>query len=146
MIPRLPESTRTDTLFPYTTLFRSPALLIGLNPARDSGFDFRLRHRRMEAKPLDVPAVALDHFKLPSGRMLDDLAHHRPATGEKAGHSAQRADLAFPVHQPPVHLPANLLQRSASIVHHKPTFPPIRQRIGSGYLVSPHVDPCILRI
>src|SRR3546814_14405984 len=25
MIPRTPRSTRTDTLFPYTTLFRSPA-------------------------------------------------------------------------------------------------------------------------
>src|SRR3546814_7105336 len=25
MIPRPPRSTRTDTLFPYTTLFRSPA-------------------------------------------------------------------------------------------------------------------------
>src|SRR3546814_3310409 len=27
MIRRPPRSTRTDTLFPYTTLFRSPALL-----------------------------------------------------------------------------------------------------------------------
>src|SRR3546814_20616151 len=27
MIPRPPRSTRTDTLFPYTTLFRSAALL-----------------------------------------------------------------------------------------------------------------------
>src|SRR3546814_7145580 len=26
MIPRPPRSTRTDTLFPYTTLFRSPVL------------------------------------------------------------------------------------------------------------------------
>src|SRR3546814_18487617 len=28
MIRRPPRSTRTDTLFPYTTLFRSPALII----------------------------------------------------------------------------------------------------------------------
>src|SRR3546814_5022682 len=28
MIRRPPRSTRTDTLFPYTTLFRSPVLLI----------------------------------------------------------------------------------------------------------------------
>src|SRR3546814_20649373 len=27
MIPRPPRSTRTDTLFPYTTLFRSPRLI-----------------------------------------------------------------------------------------------------------------------
>src|SRR3546814_5449539 len=29
MIRRPPRSTRTDTLFPYTTLFRSPVLQIG---------------------------------------------------------------------------------------------------------------------
>src|SRR3546814_6874622 len=29
MIRRPPRSTRTDTLFPYTTLFRSPCLSIG---------------------------------------------------------------------------------------------------------------------
>src|SRR3546814_12622299 len=31
MIRRPPRSTRTDTLFPYTTLFRSPADFFGLN-------------------------------------------------------------------------------------------------------------------
>src|SRR3546814_9777687 len=36
MIRRPPISTRTDTLFPYTTLFRSsrPAFLLALRPAR----------------------------------------------------------------------------------------------------------------
>src|SRR3546814_16627743 len=29
MIRRPPRSTRTDTLFPYTTLFRSPAAIFG---------------------------------------------------------------------------------------------------------------------
>src|SRR3546814_4087980 len=36
MIRRPPRSTRTDTLFPYTTLFRSPSMagdpLSGINP------------------------------------------------------------------------------------------------------------------
>src|SRR3546814_1288225 len=32
MIRRPPRSTRTDTLFPYTTLFRSPAPESGLHP------------------------------------------------------------------------------------------------------------------
>src|SRR3546814_8962333 len=31
MIRRPPRSTRTDTLFPYTTLFRSKACLVGVN-------------------------------------------------------------------------------------------------------------------
>src|SRR3546814_16142716 len=39
MIRRPPRSTRTDTLFPYTTLFRSPAIypLSGLHPVPRSG-------------------------------------------------------------------------------------------------------------
>src|SRR3546814_11663099 len=34
MIRRPPRSTRTDTLFPYTTLFRSPAQSAPRDPAR----------------------------------------------------------------------------------------------------------------
>src|SRR3546814_15121123 len=37
MIRRPPRSTRTDTLFPYTTLFRSPLLLRRRLPRRDRG-------------------------------------------------------------------------------------------------------------
>src|SRR3546814_15570956 len=40
MIRRPPRSTRTDTLFPYTTLFRSPWLLVDLCSAAPS----RRRH------------------------------------------------------------------------------------------------------
>src|SRR3546814_1251656 len=36
MIRRPPRSTRTDTLFPYTTLFRSVAFLVGHR--HDAGF------------------------------------------------------------------------------------------------------------
>src|SRR3546814_2662677 len=42
MIRRPPGSTRTDTLFPYTTLFRSAGL--GLHLGGDAG-DERLEHR-----------------------------------------------------------------------------------------------------
>src|SRR3546814_20946049 len=38
MIRRPPRSTRTDTLFPYTTLFRSLALFLAA-PFVDDGFD-----------------------------------------------------------------------------------------------------------
>src|SRR3546814_14817866 len=37
-IRRPPRSTRTDTLFPYTTLFRSPAVAMG-DAADDAGQD-----------------------------------------------------------------------------------------------------------
>src|SRR3546814_10162679 len=55
MIRRPPRSTRTDTLFPYTTLFRSlfdrisgritPAFLIANDPQATPGFE----HRRGDA-------------------------------------------------------------------------------------------------
>src|SRR3546814_13012565 len=56
MIRRPPRSTRTDTLFPYTTLFRSffrkkPAHL--LHPARDFCGDVTLAE-------IGVPAAVLD--------------------------------------------------------------------------------------
>src|SRR3546814_11491361 len=44
MIRRPPRSTRTDTLFPYTTLFRSP-LGAPVGAARDADRFRRLRHR-----------------------------------------------------------------------------------------------------
>src|SRR3546814_21027777 len=37
MIRRPPRSTRTDTLFPYTTLFRSPGIKQGLQISRNEG-------------------------------------------------------------------------------------------------------------
>src|SRR3546814_18023743 len=46
MIRRPPRSTRTDTLFPYTTLFRSPAT------AMDS--DFSRHALRLERQPADA--------------------------------------------------------------------------------------------
>src|SRR3546814_13032012 len=44
MIRRPPRSTRTDTLFPYTTLFRSKWAVVaidGRNPARSASFRCR---------------------------------------------------------------------------------------------------------
>src|SRR3546814_3547627 len=56
MIRRPPKSTRTDTLFPYTTLFRSPALRIrrgarALRRVSDPGAD-------LPQRPDEVPAHA----------------------------------------------------------------------------------------
>src|SRR3546814_5784497 len=39
MIRRPPRSTRTDTLFPYTTLFRSVALALKKVPAANASYD-----------------------------------------------------------------------------------------------------------
>src|SRR3546814_20193958 len=50
MIRRPPRFTRTDTLFPYPTLFRSDeGIVLGRAPAGDNRFPNRLRKSREEA-------------------------------------------------------------------------------------------------
>src|SRR3546814_15332692 len=50
MIRRPPRSTRTDTLFPYTTLFRSLAALVGVEELRSAVALGRLV-QRLDAEP-----------------------------------------------------------------------------------------------
>src|SRR3546814_10736791 len=47
MIRRPPRSTRTDTLFPYTTLFRSPTALRSLLPYGVRAADAAARRRHL---------------------------------------------------------------------------------------------------
>src|SRR3546814_4998646 len=69
MIRRPPRSTRTDTLFPYTTLFRSPA------EGRPGGVVRRVRHHDdrhhglfLVPGPCDTGRLAgLDRFTFRSG-------------------------------------------------------------------------------
>src|SRR3546814_17304473 len=91
MIRRPPISTRTDTLFPYTTLFRSSesTLTSHINAARkaigDSGQNQRL-----------IRTIARKGF-----RFVGDVREERPAT---RGAPPDRA--AAPVGDPPSHAPA----------------------------------------
>src|SRR3546814_19903810 len=58
MFRRPPRSTRTDTLFPYTTRFRSPALA---HPTRETtmiGRNFSRRHFLQGAAVAGAAAVA----------------------------------------------------------------------------------------
>src|SRR3546814_4756445 len=57
MIRRPPRSTRTDTLFPYTTLFRSAGQQAGLRQHLEAVADAEHRHALVGAR--------------------DDLLHHR---------------------------------------------------------------------
>src|SRR3546814_11975703 len=78
MIRRPPRSTRTDTLFPYTTLFRSPSTDLRKwfdhNPARFE--EFRNRYRQeMEA---NYNAVSeLDHLSRENDITLLYAAHDK---------------------------------------------------------------------
>src|SRR3546814_17721428 len=83
MIRRPPRSTRTDTLFPYTTLFRSQ-IALGLLPGR--------RHRRgaggVDGK-VDGEGRALAGHRIGEdvpARLLDDaVAGREPQPGALAG-------------------------------------------------------------
>src|SRR3546814_12654425 len=63
MIRRPPRSTRTDTLFPYTTLFRSPGVLYRAGVVAGAGYEPAVgrqtaaRHRPART-PADFPGSA----------------------------------------------------------------------------------------
>src|SRR3546814_8754783 len=77
MIRRQPRSTRTDTLFPYTTLFRSPGAVIAHQPVAQRLFGRALDHRVYRGahpQPARIDAVrpVLGGFAEP----VDQLAPH----------------------------------------------------------------------
>src|SRR3546814_14630484 len=57
MIRRPPRSTRTDTLFPYTTLFRSGELVEGDDAVGLRVVDLRHLSRRLQALVVRVPVM-----------------------------------------------------------------------------------------
>src|SRR3546814_14159018 len=100
MIRRPPRSTRTDTLFPYTTLFRSCAI----TAAELEALEFAPGHREIEkaassANARGVLALAVDHR---GTHLRSVLALQVKATElelstlrRAAGHLAQAASLAL---------------------------------------------------
>src|SRR3546814_9192709 len=78
MIRRPPGSTRTDTLFPYTTLFRSLAAHIGgvARPQRRR-MEGEVQYRQAQVDgDVDRPARALG--RNPLGRQRDPLGQAQP--------------------------------------------------------------------
>src|SRR3546814_6390326 len=79
MIRRPPRSTRTDTLFPYTTLFRSI-----VNPAEHQSYGQGLFHRDLphqhfvSSRPLAINALfCIDAFLEANGATLVVPASHK---------------------------------------------------------------------
>src|SRR3546814_12221208 len=72
MIRRPPRSTRTDTLFPYTTLFRS----VGLPKAKDLIFSGR-RVDATDALQLGIADRVVEHQELlpAAWRWAEELSH-----------------------------------------------------------------------
>src|SRR3546814_9720026 len=95
MIRRPPRSTRTDTLFPYTTLFRSVDLLVAeeqpehaadpLRGQRDAGF------ARSGFKAVAQHVCAALDVGVEAGRL--DQFEHRQAGGHRNRVAAERTGL-----------------------------------------------------
>src|SRR3546814_9917257 len=93
MILRPPISTRTDTLFPDTTLFRSAVIL---DPPRP-----RFDPRDLDRAPPEQRRIGLERFEIAAdhGRFADHLAiveferGHRPARIRSEEHTSELQSL-----------------------------------------------------
>src|SRR3546814_13451221 len=98
MIRRPPRSTRTDTLFPYTTLFRS----VGYLPDRLSAVARHADAQRADRRRNAARAAAMRIFR---ARGAEPAAHHGRARARPlqpaAVHPRRRADDVRPA-QPAV--------------------------------------------
>src|SRR3546814_11235301 len=116
MIRRPPRSTRTDTLFPYTTLFRS-GLAIVAHGAVDRGIErLEVKRRVPDPKQRGAPNFlrsadyGLDAVVMRPPRLIiaEDLRTRRALSGSTR-HRHTRGDPASPVNpdQPRKHREAN---------------------------------------
>src|SRR3546814_21001904 len=90
MLRRPPRSTRSDTLFPYTTLFRSDAVLEGtqallvpglvaLEDLDEVAVEDRRLHRVERGKhPCDRACPGIGIVRPQAGMTLGDMEHDRP--------------------------------------------------------------------
>src|SRR3546814_20759170 len=89
MIRRPPRSTRTDTLFPYTTLFRSPGLwpIPVASPKARSSLPFRRGRRAMRI------AIASDHAAHDlKGLLAEWLRGEGPEVADLGTHGPESVD------------------------------------------------------
>src|SRR3546814_5885498 len=113
MIRRPPRSTRTDTLFPYTTLFRSACDL-------RAGHRLHLFDRIVGLPTREIAARAIDPFgrarRLGSGRAKDEqLAQFAADAGPQA--AAAFAVAAAELRRQRVEFAAQLFERDRSEEH-----------------------------
>src|SRR3546814_5590499 len=84
MIRRPPRSTRTDTLFPYTTLFRSNLNLLGTREPEIYGHDtLNDIHARLEAQAAEL-GLRLECRQTNHEGVLIDWLHEASVAGAKA--------------------------------------------------------------
>src|SRR3546814_1085263 len=103
MIRRPPRSTRTDTLFPYTTLFRSRFALAGCLDQRSAGRGAtadlaagicQRPARRACDIALDRPGIVKKDAIVPDGC---EVAIDRPGRADRAGSGAARPNISVAI-------------------------------------------------
>src|SRR3546814_12461449 len=94
MIRRPPRSTRTDTLFPYTTLFRSPALRLVAEPAlqRPRNFFGRVGVLKVDADAVDDEGPAKQRLGLPEQHIARRWREFRLAALEQPDDAERPGD------------------------------------------------------
>src|SRR3546814_788706 len=90
MIRRPPRSTRTDTLFPYTTLFRSPTIAHGGITAQEYAADGRIDRGGIAVAAKPAPASHSLNPQRVSGRTRHGCAGQR-SRGLRYGLARQHA-------------------------------------------------------
>src|SRR3546814_4805926 len=89
MVAPTPMSTRTDTLFPYTTLFRSPDAARGPRPARHRA-DRHLQDRGVRAA---VAPASRRSRQAPAALSLPDARAHPDARTRSEEHKSELQSL-----------------------------------------------------
>src|SRR3546814_20105171 len=82
MIRRPPRSTRTDTLFPYTTLFRSKAHLVAVE--HRTRHDLRRQRRQFHRRQFLIEDVEIDALALAGGAVTAGPLERAAARLEQA--------------------------------------------------------------
>src|SRR3546814_19136977 len=97
MIPRPPRSTRTDTLFPYTTLFRSGRLLLAPSvQALESAFD-AAKYGELPPQPaleIVIPSLADPSLVENAGHVMSIVVQYAPYHLKGGWTDAARRQLA----------------------------------------------------
>src|SRR3546814_17082334 len=93
MIRRPPRSTRTDTLFPYTTLFRSLVFFLFLQ--KTTGRAGPVVHRALRRSLRAAADAALEARGGAAQRQLELAHHHDAFLGHAVGRLLGRDAVAF---------------------------------------------------
>src|SRR3546814_13820696 len=96
MIRRPPRSTRTDTLFPYTTLFRSPAMLAAYNAGPARYDDYIQRGRTLPAETRAYVALLAPQLDATSPSSAPSIAPPPPPDWREAPLFVVRSKIGRP--------------------------------------------------